>query len=100
MAAANTGDLLSGLPVWVQVASSLGMFAVAAIATAIGFTRRIAPWMVGHDAADKTHPGDEALTRIAVAVEGIHVVMQEEAREALIDREVKRRLEELKVKSR
>jgi hypothetical protein len=109
MAGVNgAGDLLSGLPIWAQVAASLGMFAVAVIAAAVGFTRRMAPWMPGAAGSASASPSqriDDAfaqlnatMSRIAGAAEGMHVVMQEEMREATIDREVKRRLEEHGIK--
>ena len=112
MSAANQAtDLMANLPVWAQVAASLGMFLVAVIAAAIGFSRRIAPWMSGSSGAtsgvseaaqlhhdDLLAGANSTLQRIAGALEGIHTNMEERAREDAIDREVKRRLQEHGVK--
>ena len=109
-------DVLANLPLWAQVAASFGMFFVAVVAPAIGFSRRVGPWMWGSSTASASttsavndaltlHHVDEmlininsTLARIAGALEGMHAVMQDEARDRAIDREVKRRLEERGVK--
>jgi hypothetical protein len=100
-----TVDILSGMPVWVQVAANLGMFVVAVVAAVFG--RR---WSMGGTATPIAgHPVDnsqlqrigdeinEALTaqeRCATALEGILTVIQANAREDDIEREVKRRLKD------
>ncbi len=94
MSGANaTVDILSGMPIWVQVAANLGMFAVAVIAAVFG--RR---WSMGlstpSENAERHSVGAIHSERIATALEGMLKVMQETEREAATERVVRRRLRE------
>jgi hypothetical protein len=94
MSGANaTVDILSGMPIWVQVAANLGMFVVAVIAAVFG--RRWSMGITTPSEYSERHTSEAIHSeRIATALEGMLKVMQETEREAATEREVRRRLRE------
>ena len=95
--------ILSSLPFWVQVVANFGMFAVAVIAAAFGFTRRLAGAgrsIFEHEEAKAnfTTIGDgirslkDAMHRLADAAEAILTILQTRERDEEIRREIDRRL--------
>lgn len=97
-------DILSTMPVWVQVAANIGVFAVAAFAAAYGFIRK----RVGSFVASGPFTGHEDLVEVtdhlkavlAILVttsdtqKAILALLQSRDREDNIEREVQRRLNE------
>jgi hypothetical protein len=107
MAAAEaTPNILATLPAWVQVSANLGMFCVAVIAAAFGFTRHLSgsasSIFDGHgDERSGFHTTGEdirglkdAMSRLADAAEAMLKLMLDQDKEDSIEREVVRRLKD------
>ena len=97
MAASSGGDILSAMPLWVQVVANFGMFVVAVIAAAFGFFRKHAPQLlpIEHFAEGGALAsfGDDVRS-IAKSMKGMLEIMRDHERQENIEREVQRRLAE------
>jgi hypothetical protein len=101
-------DLLSALPLWVQVAANLGMFVVAVTTAAWGFAKKRAGFVSDHHFAEggqfhslgeDIKDGVEAIKSIADSLKAMLVIQQADAHEDEIEREVQRRLADARSKS-
>jgi hypothetical protein len=103
-ASEHAPDLLSAMPLWVQIAANLGMFAVAVVAAAFGFFRKHLPSFLPaehfaeggqfHSLGDDFRDGVSALVAIAESLKAILAIQQAHQRDEDIEREVQRRLAE------
>ena len=97
MAASSGGDILSAMPLWVQVAANFGMFVVAVIAAAFGFFRKHGPQLLPTEhfaeGGALASFGDDVRS-IAESLKGMLEIMRDHERLENIEREVQRRLSE------
>jgi hypothetical protein len=103
-------DILSAMPVWVQVSANLGMFVVAVIAAAYGFVKRRVGAFVPeqhfseggqfHTLGDDLREGIETLKTISETLADMLAIQRETQRQDDIDREVERRVKEQSGKAR
>jgi hypothetical protein len=106
--AEHAPDILSALPLWVQVAANLGMFVVAVATAAWGFaTKRVgfvsdphfAEGVQFHTLGDDIKEGVAALESVAESLKAMLAIQQAHQHEDEIEREVQRRLKDARPKS-